>query len=103
MSVEAEQLECFHCGGTTELRCSDCAIENELTHKGLPVCAQKECRDKHGQWHQRPPLISELEDALDRGAEITILPNGRVVAAERDSEHKPLTFKQDLGGEYAVQ
>lgn len=100
MTQETEHLECAHCGGATELRCSDCAIENELSHVGLPICTKRACREKHDEWHQRPIPISALEAALDQGADIQILPNGRVIA-EATRSTKPLTFKQDLGGEYA--
>lgn len=92
---------CFHCSAETDLLCSDCAIENEVAHVGLPVCSKKKCRDEHDEWHSRPPSISELEDALNRDAEVTILPNGRVIAQETH-DGKPLTFRTDLGGEYAA-
>lgn len=100
-AVGVSGLVCFHCGAATELRCSDCAIENSLTREGLPICTRRECRDKHDEWHTRPTPIAELENALNHGAEVTILPNGRVIAKASESDEKPLTFRQDLGGEYA--
>lgn len=56
------------------------------------------------------PSISELEAILQREAEveIEILPNGEVRAkdvttsAERGGR-KPLTMREDLGGEYASE
>ncbi len=54
------------------------------------------------------PSISELEKILDREdeVEIEILPNGEVRAKGNTSDlerggRKPLTMREDLGGEYA--
>ena len=43
MSGEAEQLPCLSCGGRTEWRCSDCAINGTIA----AVCADSACRDMH--------------------------------------------------------
>lgn len=57
---------------------------------------------------QKRPTIAELEAILNKEGEetIEILPNGEVRAATRvpDRTHavKPLTMREDLGGEYAV-
>ncbi len=50
------------------------------------------------------PTISELEAMLDREEDhpIEILPNGEVRAAEGRSRRKPITLRENLGGEYAV-
>jgi hypothetical protein len=55
------------------------------------------------------PTIAELERILDSEAEveIEILPNGEVRARGQTSTEergglKPLTMREDLGGEYAV-
>ena len=52
------------------------------------------------------PTISELEGMLDREEDhpIEILPNGEVRAADgrSRSRRKPITLREDLGGEYAV-
>jgi hypothetical protein len=54
------------------------------------------------------PTIAELEAILDREeeVEIEILPNGEVRAKGGTAPHelggkKPLTMREDLGGEYA--
>jgi hypothetical protein len=54
------------------------------------------------------PTIAELEQILDREeeVEIEILPNGEVRAKGQTAAHelggrKPLTMREDLGGEYA--
>ncbi len=54
------------------------------------------------------PSISELEAILQREAEveIEILPNGEVRAKDNTTSaerggRKPLTMREDLGGEYA--
>jgi hypothetical protein len=53
------------------------------------------------------PTIAELEAILDKEeeVEIEILPNGEVRAKGQTSPHelggrKPLTMREDLGGEY---
>jgi hypothetical protein len=55
------------------------------------------------------PTIAQLEQILDREeeVEIEILPNGEV-RAKGQSElelggRKPLTMREDLGGEYAAE
>jgi hypothetical protein len=55
------------------------------------------------------PSIADLEAILDKEAEveIEILPNGEVRAKgqtsmEERGGRKPLTMREDLGGEYAV-
>jgi hypothetical protein len=53
------------------------------------------------------PTIAELEKILDneQETEIEILPNGEVRAkgtgAAENSGKKPLTMREDLGGEYS--
>jgi len=54
------------------------------------------------------PSIAELESILQREdeVEIEILPNGEVRAKNQTSDterggRKPLTMREDLGGEYA--
>lgn len=54
------------------------------------------------------PTIAELEAILEREeeVEIDILPNGEVRARGQSTERelggrKPLTMREDLGGEYA--
>lgn len=54
------------------------------------------------------PTIAELEAILDQeeDVEIEILPNGEVrergqSSAEERGGRKPLTMREDLGGEYA--
>jgi hypothetical protein len=54
------------------------------------------------------PTISELESILEKEdeVEIEILPNGEVRAKGQTSDQerggrKPLTMREDLGGEYA--
>lgn len=54
------------------------------------------------------PSLAELEAILDREdqVEIEILPNGEVRAKGQTSDierggRKPLTMREDLGGEYA--
>ena len=56
------------------------------------------------------PTIAELEAILEseEQTEIEILPNGEVRAKGRTSSHelggkKPLTMREDLGGEYAAR
>ena len=56
------------------------------------------------------PTISELEQILDREeqAEIEILPNGEVrekgrTPAAEPVVRRPLTFREKLGGEYAMR
>jgi hypothetical protein len=53
------------------------------------------------------PTIAQLEDILERDDEvaITILPNGEVqVQAGADiGDRKPLTFRENLGGEYKLR
>lgn len=56
------------------------------------------------------PTIAELEAILDKEAEveIEILPNGEVRAKGQTSTderggRKPLTMREDLGGEYACR
>ncbi len=56
------------------------------------------------------PSISELEAILQREAEveIEILPNGEVRAKDNTTSaerggRKPLTMREDLGGEYASE
>lgn len=53
------------------------------------------------------PTIEELESILDQEEEvpIEILPNGEIRAKDKTSSYelggkKPLTMKEDLGGEY---
>jgi len=55
------------------------------------------------------PTIAELEAILqqEEQTEIQILPNGEVRAKGQTSSHelggkKPLTMREDLGGEYAA-
>lgn len=55
------------------------------------------------------PTIAELEAILqqEEQTEIEILPNGEVRAKGQTSSHelggkKPLTMREDLGGEYAT-
>lgn len=55
------------------------------------------------------PTISELEAILEKEAdvEIEILPNGEVRAKGQTSDmerggRKPLTMREDLGGEYGA-
>ncbi len=55
------------------------------------------------------PSLSELEAILDKEdeVEIEILPNGEVRAKGQTSDHerggrKPLTMRENLGGEYAT-
>ena len=55
------------------------------------------------------PSISELEAILQREAEveIEILPSGEVRAKNKTTDterggRKPLTLREDLGGEYAL-
>ena len=55
------------------------------------------------------PTIAELEAILEseEHTEIEILPNGEVRAKGQTSSHelggkKPLTMREDLGGEYAA-
>ncbi|HVA65322.1 MAG TPA: hypothetical protein VNK24_00165 [Elusimicrobiota bacterium] len=55
------------------------------------------------------PSIAELEAILDREEEtaIEILPNGEIRAQGQSASaqlagKKPLTMREDLGGEYAV-
>ncbi len=45
------------------------------------------------------PQIAELEALLDRDEEVEILPNGEVRVK---GSRKPLTFRKNLGGEYAM-
>ncbi len=55
------------------------------------------------------PNIAQLEEILDKEeeVEIEILPNGEVrargqtTAQELDGRSKPLTMREDLGGEYS--
>ena len=52
------------------------------------------------------PTIEQLEKMLDSDEEppIQILPDGTVVIRAREArEQKPLTFRENLGGEYAVE
>ena len=54
------------------------------------------------------PTIAELEEILDREeeVEIEILPNGEVRAkgqSSKETGQKPLTMREDLGGEYSVE
>ena len=52
----------------------------------------------------RKPTIEDLERILNHDADIPfeILPNGQIVEVEgRSVEAKPLTFRENLGGEYA--
>ena len=56
------------------------------------------------------PTIAELEAILDREeeVEIEILPNGEVRArgkstAQELGGHKPLTMRENLGGEYSEE
>ena len=56
----------------------------------------------------RKPTISELEALLDQEEDIPveILPNGEIRAlgasgAEQLGGRKPITMREDLGGEYA--
>ena len=63
--------------------------------------------DKGAEQHAKKPTIAELEAMLEMDEEcpIAILPNGeirRVDDAQGDSDHplKPLTMREDLGGEY---
>jgi hypothetical protein len=52
------------------------------------------------------PTIKELESILDSEEDraIRILPNGQVVAEDSPvpKGFKPITFREDLGGEYAA-
>jgi len=53
------------------------------------------------------PTIAQLETLLQRDDEIslTILPNGEVVQSAdgvNTGELKPVTFRENLGGEYAA-
>jgi hypothetical protein len=55
------------------------------------------------------PTLAEVEALLakEQQAEFEILPNGEVrllgdVPASQLGGHKPLTFKEDLGGEYGT-
>ena len=58
----------------------------------------------------RKPTIEELEQILESEEDtpIEILPNGEIRArggsdaAERDFKEKPLTMREDLGGEYGM-
>jgi hypothetical protein len=59
--------------------------------------------------HMAKPTIAELEAILDseESVEIEILPNGEVRAKGQASDQergyrKPLTMREDLGGEYAM-
>lgn len=48
--------------------------------------------------------IEELEKLLQRDDEqaIQILPNGQIVAVEGERMPRPLTMRENLGGEYAM-
>lgn len=50
------------------------------------------------------PSIEELEKILENETEslIQILPNGEVRRGKKLDPNKPLTFREDLGGEYAA-
>lgn len=55
---------------------------------------------------KRRPTIDELEALLNSDADValTILPNGQIVRSAEGidaGEMKPLTFRENLGGEYA--
>ena len=63
--------------------------------------------DKQVKKPQKKPTIAELERILDSDEEITIeiLPNGSIREHKKrrgkKSKIKPLTYREDLGGEYA--
>jgi hypothetical protein len=48
--------------------------------------------------------IAQLEALLsrDEDVEIEILPNGEVVAKGTSKQAKPVTFRENLGGEYGI-
>lgn len=59
---------------------------------------------------QRKPTIKELEEILEKEEDtpIEILPNGEIRAVGGSSSadlggRKPITMKEDLGGEYGVR
>lgn len=50
--------------------------------------------------------LEELEDMLkyDEDVPIEILPSGEIVrTGDTDREHKPLTYRENLGGEYGAE
>lgn len=49
------------------------------------------------------PTIKQIEDLINSGQPIEILPTGEIVVsprAEAEESTTPLTFRTDLGGEY---
>lgn len=49
------------------------------------------------------PTIKQIEDLINSGQPIEILPTGEIVLSTRKEEEEPdtpLTFRTDLGGEY---
>lgn len=52
-----------------------------------------------------PPMtIDELQAILDREEDIplNIMPNGEIIQGGRKTKLKPLTMKENLGGEYGI-
>lgn len=65
-------------------------------------------REEKGKQSKHKMTVTELEKLLDRteleGGPIEIMPNGEVRAlgtGETRGDRKPITLREDLGGEYA--
>ena len=48
----------------------------------------------------RKPTIADLERILDSGLDTDLQPDGRIVLSEPREEIRPLTLRENLGGEY---
>lgn len=81
---------------------SDCA-EKDCKKFHLPGKAL--CEEHQAHVHKMYPTIKELEMILSTEEEkpVTILPNGEIAMAKHSElkGRKPLTFRENLGGEYA--
>lgn len=68
------------------------------------VIPLKEVRATKSQPKSRRATIDELEAILkaDEDVDIQILPNGKVVTRKGKKTAKVLTFRENLGGEYAM-
>ena len=86
------------------LMCMDCGqrLSDKKQEEHDMACAKKKNTRRFGS----KPTIKELEAILNSEDEtaISILPNGEIVDVNYKplKKSKPLTMKEDLGGEYAA-
>lgn len=80
------------------------ASKDPMSNKDDDPCKGEELRAKAKERKGKRPNLEELEEILnaDEDVAIEILPNGEVRMLSDGKKVKPLTMRDDLGGEYAA-